>query len=249
MSHYTTATASILAMALLCACSTQDPSAPAAPSAETPQGLLGEAAEAARKDTTREGLPPVDAARPLDQYTEVDDGEDLMFLYLATTGLPPQYEKAAEAISADYRNTSDSFRKRDLLKALTPQIDQQLAAAKNQPYRWMEIENADLGPFDFQRGGFPVGEFAEGKYRYFNTASDYKLTWENHAAVGFAPVPDEATARAIEEMRSGYSDRPRLKVYFMGRSADLNETAVKGHVTKVQIIDKTGRVLAEYGAS
>lgn len=236
----------VLALAILSACSKDEANKPTAPA---PTGIIGQAAEAARADTARPNLPAIDANLPTSQYAEIDDGEDLMFLYLATTGLPPEYSKAAEAYSEEYRNTTDDFRKRDLLKALTPQIDQQLSAASSQLYRWMEVDDAELGNYDFERRGFPVGEFQDSKYRYFNNASSYKLTWDNHAQLAFAPVADEAIARELEGMRNDYSNKPRLKVYFMARSTDLNETAIKGHVTKVQVVDKSGRVLAEYGGT
>ena len=61
------------------------------------------------------------------------------------------------------------------------------------------------------------------------------------------PVADEATARQIEAMRSKYDNTPRLKVYFFAQSADLDNQRVNALVTRVQITDKSGRLLAEYG--
>lgn len=233
------------------ACSNDQPAtATAAPandasSSPAPSGALAKAAEDVRKDAGRAAMPPVDANRPLEQYPELDDAEGLMFLYLATSRIPPDYERVAADISADFRNTTDSFRKRDLLQALQPQIDQAMSDANAKPYRHMLIDGPDLGAYDFNRAGFPMGEFDEGRYRYFSGNSAYKLTWDNYAAFAFMPVKDEATARAIESMRTDWRKPLRLKVYFMARSADLNDKTLKAHVTRVQVVDKAGQVLAE----
>lgn len=48
-------------------------------------------------------------------------------------------------------------------------------------------------------------------------------------------------------MRTGYNDRPQLKVHFFAQSADLSDQKVNAVVTHVQIIDESGRVLAGYG--
>ena len=116
------------------------------------------------------------------------------------------------------------------------------------PYGWMDIDDSDnLGAYDFERKGFPIDEFESERYRYINDAYQYKLSWANHGQVAFAPVPDEAVARQLEAMRTNYSDKPKLKIFFFAQSADLNEQKVNAIVTRVQITDKSGRVLAEYG--
>lgn len=232
------------------ACTDKQSPAPTAPGqAAVPpaaSGVLAKAAEDARKDAGRASTAPVDTNRPLDQYPELNDSDGLMFLYVATSRIPPDYEKVAADFSADFRNTTDSFRKRDLLQALKPQIDQALSDAQAQPYRHMLIDDPKLGAYDFDRGGFPMGEFEEGRYRYFSGNSEYKLTWDNYGAFAFLPVKDEAAARNIESMRSDWRNPLRLKVYFMARSADLNDKTLKAHVTRVEIIDKSGQVLAEH---
>ena len=111
----------------------------------------------------------------------------------------------------------------------------------------MEVNDAGLGAYDFDRKGFPVGEFGDSTYRYFNDNYDYKIGWANHQQLAFLPVSDETLARRLESMRSGYNDRPRLKVYFFAQSADLDNERVKALVTRAVITDKSGRVLADYG--
>lgn len=220
-----------------------------AATAETPQptGVLGQAATQARAAEAKVALPQPDPNKPLTAYNELDSGNQIMFLYVAASKLPPDYEKLAQSYSQEYRQSNDSFRKNDLLQAIKPQLDQRISLAAADPYGWMQVDDAQLGGYDFQRKGFPVGEFEDGRYRYFNDAYDYRLGWSNHAQLAFLPVADEALARQIEAMRTAYGNQPRLKVYFFAQAADLGNQRVNALVTRVQLTDKSGRVLAEYG--
>lgn len=249
MKQFLLASAVLAACATLASCDKKDSSA-AGDSSDTPAptGMMAEAARQAEAQAKIAALPKADMAKPLTDYPKLDGGEHLMFLYLAAARLPPDYTSIASAFSSDYRDTSDSFRKQDLLTALKPQIDARIGEATQQPYAWMELDNSDnLSAYDFQRGGFPVNEFQQEKTRFFNDSSSYRLTWANREAVVFAPVKDEAMARVIEAMRSDYGNTPQLKVYFFAQAADLDNKHVKAVVTRVQITDRSGRVLAEYG--
>lgn len=232
----------ILAALALAACGKQgaDPG-----NADSTLGRTDPASEP-KAATAAPALPKPDLTRPLGEYAELKDGQQVMFHYVAASKLPPDYEKLAGAYSREYRQSNDAFRKNDLLQALKPQIDQGIAQATASPYTWIELDDADLQAYDFERKGFPVGEFIDDKYRYFNDASEYTYTWANRSQVDFAPVADEAVARAIEAARTKWSTRPRLRVYSMAQSADMNAQRVNAHVTRVQIVDRNGRVLAEY---
>lgn len=191
-------------------------------------------------------LPQPDPAKPLGEYVELKDGQQVMFQYVAASRLPPDFPKLAESFSQEYRRSNDSFRRNDLLQALQPQIEQGIAQAAASPYVWVELDDAQLQAYDFARKGFPVGEFTKDRYRYFNNAHEYSYAWANRAQVDFAPVADESVARHVESIRTQWNARPRLRVYSMAQSADLNAQRVNAYVTRVQIVDRNGRVLAEY---
>jgi len=233
------------------ACKKEDAKTDAESTASAPTGLLGQATvevgAQAKAAKAKAALPQPDAGKPLAIYSELESGNQIMFLYVAVSKLPPDYAKLARSYSKEYRNTNDAFRQNDLLQAIKPQLEQKIAQASADPYGWMEVDDAKLGAYDFQRKGFPVAEFEDSHYRYFNDNYDYKIGWTNYSQLAFAPVADEATARQLESMRTGYGNTPRLKVYFFAQSADLDNERVKALVTRVQIIDKSGRVLAEYG--
>ena len=237
----------ILAVLALSACRKDDANTDAA-GASAPTGLLGQATAEAKVAEAKAALPQPDAGKPLASYPELKSGQQIMFFYVAASRLPPDYAKLAASFSQEYRDTGDSFRKNDLMQAIKPQIEVKIAEAKATPYGWMDIDDSDnLGSYDFERKGFPVSEFASGRTRYFGDAYEYKITWINHPQLAFAPVADEAAARQLEAMRANYGDKPRLKIYFFAQSADLNDQLVNALVTRVQITDKFGRVLAEYG--
>lgn len=237
-----------LTMGLALSACKQDETTDVSPTTPAPSAMMAEAAKQAEIDAKAAALPKPDLTRPLSAYPELDSGKQVMFLYLAASKLPPDYEKVASAYSSDYRETRDSFRKHDLLEAIRPQLDAEIASARKSPYAWMAIDDSGvLGGYDFERGGFPVDEFAERRMRYFYDNSDYKLTWANADAVAFAPVKDEAVARRIEQMRTDYGNKPQLKVYFFAQSADMDQRLVNAYVIRVQVVDRNGLVLAEYG--
>lgn len=241
----------LVAVLALAACDKQE--APGADAGATPgKGFLGIGAaddaggepEGAAKAAVS-GLPQPDMGKPLDGYPELQSGQQIMFLYVAASKLPPDFAKMAESYSQEYRDTSDSFRKNDLLQAIKPQLEQQIAATAASPYAWMLVDNGRLDAYDFGRKGFAVNEFKRDNKRYFYDNSNYQLSWANRDQVLFASVPDESKARELESLRTQYA--LQLKIYFFAQSADLNSRIVNAYVTRVQALDRSGRVVLEYG--
>lgn len=214
-------------------------------SASGDKGLLG-FGDGKDEATSSPGLPQADMKRPLDSYPELRSGQQIMFLYVAASRLPPDFPKLAGRYSEEYRHASDTFRKNDLLNAIKPQLEQKIEEAEKTPYAWMQVNHANLGPYDFERKGFPVHEFDPGSERYFYDDSSYRITWSNGDQVRFLSVPDETKAREIEALRN-IAQALQMKIYFFAQGADLNQQMVNAYVTRVRIVDKTGRVIAEYG--
>ncbi len=246
MNHKPLSFALIAALALT-ACK-QDPAVVAAKDAEK----RAEAEVAAQAEAEAK-LPQPDMKKSLASYKLLDDdGSDSIFLYQAVSNMPPDFEKLAGMYSKEYREASDSFRKQELLTALKPQMQQQIADAQSSPYAYIKLDyNNNLEAYDFQRKGFPVFSFGENTQKevlgpYYSSTI---LNWINKHQVSFAPVANESAAREIEGLRTKgrYNNPPRLKVYFFAQSANLNSNEINAYVTRVQIVDKSGRVLAEYG--
>ncbi|HGK7303825.1 TPA: hypothetical protein ACJ509_001692 [Stenotrophomonas maltophilia] len=190
-------------------------------------------------------LPQPDPGKPLAEYNPLDSGQQLMFLYTALSQLPPDFEQIATAASQEYRNTADTFRRKDLMTALQPQLQQSIAAAARSPYYRVEGD-ADLKPYDFERKGFPVGVYSGNRFHYFHDLPAYNYTLTNAAQVALAPVADEGAARAIEGLRSHWNTQPRVRTYFFAQSVDLNRREVNAVVTRVELLDRSGKVVASY---
>jgi len=239
----------ILALLALSACNkpADKPAEPAAPAAAAQQPGL---AELTRPDAVAKvaasALPKGDPATPLDAYRRLDSGNQVMFLYHALSTLPTPYEDIAQAYSAEFRRTSDGFQRQDLLKALQPRIDQEIANARAGRYLLVEHEGAHLlGRYDFAQKSFAVNEFSEsGRQTYFSDNGNYKLSTTNGEKYAAFAVSDEVAARKIEGYLSKYANL-RLKVYAYAQDADPGERRVQLQVMKVRLLAPSGEVLAE----
>lgn len=238
--------AAFTAFAGLAACSRSSDTQQAATPATQPAANIADlTSPAGQKQIAEKALPVGDASRALTEFRTVDSGNEVMFLYYGLSNLPADYDKIAQSYSRDYQTTSDSFRKQDLLKALKPRIDAAIAAAKDSRYVVLSAQGASLEAYDFSRKGFQVTNVAQsGSYQYFFDNSNYTIEYTNGADHTFIKVDDEASARAIEEMRSHY--RPlTVRLYTFAQDADPASNRVKLQILHTQLLDATGRVLAQ----
>ncbi len=189
--------------------------------------------------------PKADKSVPLTQYQEMNSGKQLLFSHLAISGMPVDYAKIAEMISKEYARESDEFKKRDILAALKPGVDKELARAKDGRYYYMDIE-ASWEKYDFDSKSFASPSIGEsGRYFNFNDfAYGYRLEWPNGAAFSKLAVPDESQARAIEALRVKYNGI-NTRIYFFVADTKLGETTVLGEITKVKVMDAKGNLLSE----
>ncbi|MEX8501967.1 MAG: DUF4852 domain-containing protein [Leptothrix ochracea] len=189
--------------------------------------------------------PKADKSIPLTQYQEMNNGKQLLFSHLAISGMPVDYAKIAENISAEYTRESDEFKKRDIMNALKPGIDKEISKAKDGRYYYMNID-ANWDKYDFASKSFASNNIA-GSSRYFmfdNFAYRYKLEWSNGNAFSKLTVPDEGQARTIEALRIKHNGI-NTRIYFFLADTKLGESTVLGEITKVKVMDANGNVLSE----
>ncbi|MGM3277373.1 hypothetical protein [Ralstonia sp. 24A2] len=208
------------------------------------QATSPQAVRDAQAAAAHEALPKADKTTPNSSYVTLDSGNQLMYAYLALTGMPPDYPQVATSVSKDYARATDEFRKHDLLAALTPKIDADVAAAKSRRYFKMTVPNP-ISKYSFDRKGFPLDNslWEAGAYRYFFDNGEYKLGFSNGDAFHYLKVDNEATARAIEAQRARF-DAVKLAVYGYFQSADTAQKIVTAEIVKVALVDKQGNVLA-----
>lgn len=187
-----------------------------------------------------------DKARPLNQYVELNSGAQLSQAYYAFSGLPVPYEKLAEQTSVDYRQTQDSFKKQDILKALQPQLEQDIAALKRNPYLMLRT-SIGLKSFDMQRKAFPVEGFSPNSYIGYND-SDCVLIFSNSDAFQSFPQADETKARELEAMisQNRYAKWPARAYLYVQDAKDINgRRSVRVQLLKLVVETPDGKPLLE----
>lgn len=246
-SSFVVAALSLSMMMTLPACSQEEPApqVSALPLRDaTDPAVLAQTADAQRGSR----LPQPDRSVPSAQYMTLESGNQIMYAYYALSGLPVDHAATAELISRDYRVSTNSFRKRDLLAALKPRIDASVAEAANSPYVRLDINGSSslLSSYDFQRKGFLVKALEDASAtRYFNDNSRYRIKFPNAEAFSMLPVTDEAQARKIEELLSKYETLV-LRVHAFANDSDPAQQVVKATITRIVLTDNRGRQLAEF---
>lgn len=202
------------------------------------------AMEAIKQDVKRAALPKANKATPADEYVEISSGNQIMFSYLSLAAMPVDYKEIAGIYSRDFANAADEFRKNDLLTALKPKIDAEVAKAGQRRYAKVTIDRP-IEKYDFDKKGFPLESsvWESGSYRYFSDNSAYRVGFSNGDAFRYLSVAAEDSARAIEAMRSAYEPL-QLVVYFYTQEADVSNKTVKAEIVKVDLLSKHGKVLA-----
>lgn len=240
---------SLLAALLLGACSGGHvPNAPAASSGAVAGGDAPATAGVQPVSSAAAQGPVAEPAAntPDSSYVAITSGNQLMFLYYALSGLPPDWDTMAKNYSSDYAQTNDAFHKHDLMAALKPKMEAAITDAKNNPYLIWNAGDPQLSPYDFTRKGFPVGsgELDPNGSVYVSDNYSYHLSFTNASDFQFLPVADESLAKQIEQMRSQGSNFS-LKVFAFAQSADPSNDTVKAVITKVDLLGPQGQVLLE----
>lgn len=234
----------VLAAMMLTACSDKKDNASTDSAATTsaPAGLQGAMSEEGQKAAALATLPQAASNIQLTQYTELNSGNQIMFLYYALSSLPVDYEQIASVYSRDYMNTSDAFKKADILKALKPVIDAEIAKAKSNRY-FVDAIDANLDSYDFNAKGFPIqDDLSADSTRYYNDNSTYKYQFTNGINAKMLKPNDENLARQIETMRNKYPTM-RLRIYAFAQGVDMSNQTVKAQIVKLQLLDGHGSVL------
>lgn len=213
---------------------------------QAPPSLADLGNKAAVTQAVNSRLQKGDPATALTNYRKIDSGNQVMFLYLGLLNLPVDYEKVVESYSSEYNRTNDSFKKKDILTALQPKVDQEIAQAKSSRYILLESrESSLLERYDFSKKSFAVKEFADNdRYTYYYDNNQYTLAKTNATQFATLSVPDEARARVIEGYLSKYTPL-RTETYVYAQDADPSNTRVKLEIMKFRLISPTGEVLAE----
>lgn len=207
------------------------------------------AAKHAAWNAVPQNLPKADLSVPFSNYVKLADGNHLMFMCYALSGMPTNYEKIAEIWSQEYKNTRDKFKEQDIMKKLTPQIDGEIEKNKNNRYFVHTTDGrTSLGHYDFTAKGFPVNQgiwASDGNTRFMEGAvGEYSLSFTNgDPAFKFIKVEDADVARKIEEMVTNFKEF-HLQIYAFAQGADSGKRKrVWAEIVKMQLTDSKGNDL------
>lgn len=199
---------------------------------------------AIKDEVVRSALPKANKATPSEEYIELSSGNQVMFTYLALAAMPIDYKEIASSYSQDYARASDEFRKNDLLTALQPKIDAEVANAGKRRYVKITIDNP-IAKYDFEKKGFPLDSsvWEPSSYRFFSDNGTYKVSFSNGSAFRYLTGVSEDSARTIEGLRSKYEPL-HLVIYSYAQEADMSNKSIKSEIVKIALLDRKGNVLA-----
>lgn len=250
----------VCSAAMLAGCSKQEEAA--APQASGSGPAVSAATAAVPKEAVPEraavpAVPKADRSKPLAEYQELTNGRTVLFAHLSVDTMPIDYPRIANLVSVEYASSKDEFRKHDLLTALRPGIDAEIAKARANRYYRMQGE-AEIEKYDFETKSFRLGTFSDaGSHIYFNDIKDYSIAFINAREFQQLRVEDEAQARRVEAVRAetgaGANALARayakhklfLTIFFYAAEAKLGQPVLLAEVTKVQLRDENGNLLAE----
>ncbi len=196
-----------------------------------------------------QALPKPDPATPDATYVRLDSGNQLMFLYAALSGLPPDFNAMARDYSQAYAQTTDEFQKHDLMRSLKSRMLQAIQDARAHPYIVYEDDTPNIGHYNFATHAFPVGaaEFSENGYVSYMNNYNYSLAFSNATDFNQLRVNDEALAKRIEQMVSNFVPL-KLRVFVFADDVNLSRQWVLARVVKVQLLDANNQVLLTQSA-
>lgn len=244
--------ASLLCTALLTGCS-KEPAATEQKVAGSTPAPAAQAPKAAAVVT----VAKADRTKPLAEYQDLKSGRTVMFAYLSVDTLPIDYGKIAGLVSSEYASSQDEFRKHDLMAALKPGIDAEIAKARANRYYRMEGE-VEVEKYDFVSKSFQLGTFKDSDTQmYFNDIQNYSVGFANAEQFQRLKVEDEAQARRVEAVRAetavggnplqkAYAKHKLfLSIYLFASEARLGQPVLIAEIVRVQLKDEKGNVLAE----
>lgn len=203
-------------------------------------------------------LPSASSSVALEQHQKLSP-EGLIYLYHALSGLPIDYEKIAGQASAEFRSTTDTFKKKEILEALKPQINAGIANAKSSGrYLYLDFQpgQVSLGHYDLGMKSFPIKNLPTDEGSYLSlTTSPYRLVFTNGSSYKALPMSDEAKAREVEAaiahgIKVGYTSYSDVfpttsRVYLFAQASDSNQQAVKFQIVKLVIKTTSDQPFAE----
>lgn len=218
----------------------------------------------------KKSLPHADLKVPDSAYQIASKSNaDLYFARLAFENPPLNYDAIAKSIDYKYANTSDAFKKQEILQTIKPRIDQSIENAKANRYYVITDNSLKFGHYDFEKKSFPIEEFintapdpshafepqihlynSKEKSTYLASDAIISVIVTNPESFTNLTVTDQDTARRMEEFINMNSyDKPyNVEIYTAIQGYPKNydrKDYLYGEVTKIRVIDYKGNLIGE----
>lgn len=198
-------------------------------------------------------LPTADLSTPDSAYVPITQARQVWVMYDALSGDKPS-DMMLFAMDPSLMG-ADPFQKKDKEAQLLPQLNAEMAAAKDRRYIVWVDKGGSLAPYDFDHHAFgfasalmnPQAGVSHGQIA---DVSMIDVAPTNAADFKWLHVPDETQAKAIQSrLSTGWI--PRVKVWAYVQSGEkvrgITQT-LSVQITKVQVIDAQGQVVLEQKA-
>ena len=198
-------------------------------------------------------LPTADLSTPDSAYVPITQARQVWVMYDALSGDKPS-DLMLGAIDPSLMG-ADPFQKKDKEATLLPQLNAEMATAKNHRYiSWVDTSGR-LAPYDLDHHAFgfasalmnPQAGVSHGQIA---DVSMIDVAPTNAAAFRWLHAPDEAQARAIQaRMSAGWIPQVKVWAFVQGgeKVRGIMQTLMI-QITRVQVIDAQGQVVLEQKA-
>lgn len=198
-------------------------------------------------------LPTADLSTPDSAYVPITQARQVWVMYDALSG-----DKPSDTMLWDIDPTlmgADPFQKKDKEAQLLPQLNTEMAAAKDHRYiSWVD-RSGGLAPYNFDHHAFgftsglmnPQAGASHGQIAGVNLID---VAPTNVAAFQWLSVPDETQAKAIQaRLAAGWLPQVKVWAYVQGaeKISGITQTLLV-QITKVQLLDPQDQVVLEQKA-
>lgn len=195
-------------------------------------------------------LPTADLSTPDSAYVPVTQARQVWVMYDALSGDKPS-DMMLWAVDPTLMG-ADRFQKKDKEAQLLPQLNAEMATAKDHRYiSWMD-KSSRLAPYDFDHHAFgfasalmnPQAGVSHGQIA---DVSMVDVAPTNAAAFEWLHVPDETQSKAIQaRMSAGWIPRVKVWAYVQGGEKVRGITQTLWiQITKIQVLGPQGQVALE----
>lgn len=198
---------------------------------------------------SNETLPNGNPNTPLETYKEITHNNELMFIYYGFPNAQVDHNRILENFSAEYRATSDPFKRGDLSKSLKPKLQQEIESNRNDRYIKMNVKLFNkLSHYDFGLKGFPQKAVLNNTNFGWNSnewknkgviITSYLVKFTNGDDFKVLKVNDEGVARKIEEKRNKL-EKMNLVVYGFVQGIDIENFQLQTQILKISLVGEDG---------